>query len=507
MRPMRAFLACAALASTVIVPAAARADVINVTPADSFAKIEAAKPGDEVVLAPGTYAFRLHLTQKAPADKPIVIRAAEPKNRPIVDFGGKLVEDAPGSYGGGDKGRGCWQLSGATNIQISGIEFRNCHNSDHNAAGIRYYNGSSVTISDCIFRKNDNGLTGGTQESTALVQFCEFDTNGNTQASAPTHNIYNYGGTFTLRYSYLHDPTQGQNFHIRAKSALIEYNWIARAKSYSGDLMTGDDCGNGNCTQNMTLRGNLIIQGMPMNTGQIVAVYNDTGAPNMQFHVKAIANTVVASSLKAHFVHLSNADGTPMTAELDNNLIAGGGEPVLVETAGKSMVSGKNNWLSIGTSPGQLTGTVLGSNPFKNAAALDFTLATGSNAIGAAAALASGTPDREYFRNEMEARMYRVRATAKDIGAFEFATMGNGIGPDDMMPPGGTGGAGPTSAATSGTGASSAASGAGGHDGDAAADIGPEGPVGCGCTTAREPSPWGIVAVAAIAALAWRRRS
>ena len=33
-------------------------------------------------------------------------------------------------------------------------------------------------------------------------------------------NIYIYGGDFTLRYSYVHDPVQAQNFHIRAQTSV-----------------------------------------------------------------------------------------------------------------------------------------------------------------------------------------------------------------------------------------------------------------------------------------------
>src|SRR3954452_12342853 len=99
----------------------AHADVINVTTADTYAKIESAKPGDEVVIAPGTYKYRVYLTQAAPAGNPIVIRAADPKNPPVWDLSGTTVDAAPGSYTAGDRGRGCWQFSGATNIHLSGI--------------------------------------------------------------------------------------------------------------------------------------------------------------------------------------------------------------------------------------------------------------------------------------------------------------------------------------------------------------------------------------------------
>jgi hypothetical protein len=45
--------------------AVASAAVINVTTNDSYTKIESAKAGDEVVIAPGTYAFRVYLTRQA----------------------------------------------------------------------------------------------------------------------------------------------------------------------------------------------------------------------------------------------------------------------------------------------------------------------------------------------------------------------------------------------------------------------------------------------------------
>src|ERR1700704_913570 len=75
----------------------AKAAIINVGPTDSFTKIESAQPGDEVVIAPGTYSFRVYLTRQATATNPIVIRAQNPANRPVWDFGTNLVENAPGS--------------------------------------------------------------------------------------------------------------------------------------------------------------------------------------------------------------------------------------------------------------------------------------------------------------------------------------------------------------------------------------------------------------------------
>ncbi len=452
----------------------ARAATIAVGPGDSYAKIEAAQPGDEVVIAPGTYKFRVYLTQAAPATKPILIHAADPSNPPVWDLGNTLVESAPGSYTAPDRGRGCWQFSGATNIHVSGLVITGCHNAGANSAGVRYYNGSSgIVLTDIVFRDNDNGLTGGTENSEVTVEFCEFDSNGTLLASAgaPSHNIYIYGGTFALRYSYAHDPIQGQNFHIRAQRATLEYNWFARAKSYEGDLMTDDDYdGSGGFTQQMLFRGNVIFQGTTQsNASQIIAVYNDNGAEDLTLNVTLVYNTFVgATNGHASLVHLSNADGTSMNAELDDNLIVGAGAAVQVEDTTAGKVTGTHNWVSAATAAPGLTGTVSGGNPmFKDAANEDFTLAPESPAVGAAfeAIGASLIPTVEYYRNETLARFYRPRASAHDIGAFESTTGDTVVGP--YGPADGAGGG--TGAARGGAGGArtggSSGSGNGGRTG------------------------------------------
>src|SRR5438445_7522 len=140
----------------------AGAAVITVTTNDNFTTIEGANPGDEVVIAPGTYAFRVYLIKQATPTNPIAIHAQYPTNPPVWDFGTNLVENAPGSYTAGDRGRGGWQFSGAQNYSISGIVFRHCRTASYNSAGIRYYNGTTnLCVKDCVFTLNDNGLTGG----------------------------------------------------------------------------------------------------------------------------------------------------------------------------------------------------------------------------------------------------------------------------------------------------------------------------------------------------------
>jgi len=462
---------------------AGAAATISVGPSDSYQKIESAQAGDEVVIGPGTYAFRVHLTKVGTADKPIIIRALDPARPPVWDLASTLVEAAPGSYTAGDRGRGCWQISGGAYYRISGIVLANCHNAGHNSAGLRYYNGArGILLRDCVFRGNDNGLTGGTGDSEITVEYSEFDGNGSllASASAPSHNIYIYGGTFTLRYSYVHDPVQAQNFHIRASTSVIEYNWFARAKSYEGDLMSNDDLsGISAVRQTMLLRGNVLLQSaQPNNNSQVIAVYNDGGVEGLSFSVRLVNNTFVGNGGRAALVHLSNADQTRMSAEIVNNIVSGTSRVTLVEDAANATVSGTNNWIQTGASADGLLASIAGASPgFANAAGKDFTLAPGSSAIGKAVT-ASDLPQHEYYRDEQTRRQSRARQSAKDLGAFESTTTSAPSGPygapidggADPMPTfdagrpdtGGTNGRGGAG------GAGDAARGAGGAGGTAA---------------------------------------
>ena len=72
-----------------LLPFAAHAEVINLSPADDwFAVLNGGglKPGDEVVLAAGTYteAKRLEMKHVGTAEKPIIIRGAKVSARPVI---------------------------------------------------------------------------------------------------------------------------------------------------------------------------------------------------------------------------------------------------------------------------------------------------------------------------------------------------------------------------------------------------------------------------------------
>ncbi len=429
-----------------LVPATAAAKLITVSPGDSYAKIEAAVAGDTVEIAPGTYKFRLMLTAKGTAASPIVIKAKDPKNRPVWDLQGKPVKDWPGSYALGDRGRGCWQIKG-DHYKVSGIVFKNCQ--DASSAGIRVVNAGPLTISHCLFSGNTNGITGASTKM--VIEFSEFDKNGKLTTTGDTsHSLAISGGTLAVRYSYLHDATDGQHFNVRASDAVIEYNWIARPKSYVGDLMTCEYlCGGSSTssiTQKMVLRGNVIIQGQPKNPYKLLALYNDepkgssdnTGKTSHMV-LTMDHNTIIGTyTYDQRMVDMRN-DTVGIKVHINNNIVYQQYALTKPHSASASnwSVDGKNNWVTTGTGAGKLTGTLTGSDPgFTSASTKDYTLTSSSPCVGTGSTTLGTPPTKEYYKDEKTTAMYRPRPTAKDIGAFEQGNTSTPVGPVPKTTPG-----------------------------------------------------------------------
>jgi hypothetical protein len=185
----------------------------------------------------------------------------------------------------------------------------------------------------------------------------------------------------------------------------------------------------------MTLRGNVIVQkARPENNSQVLAIYNDARGSNLTLNVVALYNTVVGNGGKAAFVHLANGDHTPMRAILCNNILSGVGRPYSIQYTNNGSVSGMKNWLPNGAATGSLTGSVLTGSPgFLDAAAGDFRLVDTSPCIGAAStATPLEPPVKEYFLNENNNRRWRIRDTARDIGAFESTSTNSPVGPYEV---------------------------------------------------------------------------
>ncbi len=188
----------------------------------------------------------------------------------------------------------------------------------------------------------------------------------------------------------------------------------------------------------MILRGNVIIQNnSPGNNSQVIAIYNDESIDGLTMSVQALYNTFVGTYGSSQFVHVSNADGTSMNAQISDNIISGTTAPYYIEDTSNGSASGVNNWLPLKATIGALLNTVQSASPGfvnTNTAVEDYHLAPGSVCIGAADTQVYGLPGREYFYNETTNLMWRPRAAARDIGAFESTSTDDAVGPYDAMP-------------------------------------------------------------------------
>ena len=142
-----------------------------------------------------------------------------------------------------------------TSATIQNFTFSGAKVPDANGAGIRY-EGGSLTLQNCGFYDNENGLLSAAMPGdTLLIQNCDFGHNGAGNGS--THNIY-VGAIkqLIIEDSRFHDAVVGHEIKSRAFNTLITGNVItdgpAGNGSYSIDLPNG---GKGVITGNLIEKG------------------------------------------------------------------------------------------------------------------------------------------------------------------------------------------------------------------------------------------------------------
>lgn len=405
------------------------AEVLRVLPSDdahaAIARIEHATAGDIVEVGPGTYRFRISLEQRGTAEKSIIIRALDPKDRPVWDLSGKDCGDWPGSYAGGDKARGAWQVRG-WHYQISDIIIRGSSirsgQLQGESAGMRMRGSSNVTVRNCLIEANDNGISGDGRD--IVYEACEIRGNGH-RGGDRTHNAYIHGGTLTLRFCYIHDPTDGQNLHLRATDALVAYCRIENGRTYMGDLMTNmvDRSRGGPIVQTLTLLGNLIIEGQsPENDAQVLTMYNDYRWPRTTMRINMFHNTFIGNGKNEALVHLTDSGIDAQDVCLYNNIFWGNHIPIRADIAGGIKVDARNNWWPVGHdysgSQAYMSASVIGETPgFVSPSTGDYRLLVSSPCRGKADAKLGMQPEFEFFLDTGAIR----RHDSSSLGAFRVA--------------------------------------------------------------------------------------
>lgn len=317
--------------------------------------------------------------------------------------------------------RAVFQIEGSY-IAIENLEFRNARNGN-NGAGIRVSSGNNVTVRQCRITSCDMGVMCD-NNSNLLIEGCEVAYNGTPLFDGYSHNFYLGGNNATIRYSYIHDALNGQNFKSRAHYTELLYNYIA--DSQDGEVGLVDASQTAATNSHAVMIGNIVISKPRLsgyNSGRFIQFGQDSGGQH-NGALFAFNNTFIAGDGRIQFLS-ANATGAYITA--GNNIFFGSGQ--LVGTFGGS-VSGTNNWAqSSALIPASFSGTRTGSDPgFVNRSARDVRLTAGSpcrdfggtplDFVDGNGALQAGIPLFEYV-NHLQHRARPVDDHL-DIGAYEF---------------------------------------------------------------------------------------
>ncbi len=300
-------------------------------------------------------------------------------------------------------GKGIWVLAG-NNITVENIEFSEASVPDQNGAGIRL-DGVGMSIKNCYFHDNENGILTNNNGGTILIDNSEFGFNG--FGDGQSHNIYiGSVDTAIIRFSYFHHAKVGHELKSRARVNYIFYNRLSNEAA--GIASREIDLPNGGVS---ILIGNIIQQGSNSQNGNIIG-YGLEGLANAAPHeIYLINNTLVNERFAGSFLQ-ANAGATYL--KVYNNVFAGPGTVI--------------NYSGPVASLDSLTNKVAGDIAqvgFVNAAAYDYHVSTGSIAVnngtnpGIAANGLDLNPVFEYLHPASFTN--RILQSNIDIGSYELA--------------------------------------------------------------------------------------
>jgi len=358
---------------------------LQVGPGKPFAKpcaaIAAAKTGDEIDIdSSGNYSGDVcHWSASG------LTLVGVGKGRAVINAAGK-----------NSRGKGIWVVSG-NDTTVENIEFAGATVPDMNGAGIRQ-EGNNLTVRNCYFHDNQEGILTDDGNSTILIEFSEFYHNG--AGDGFSHNLYIGNITkFIFRYNYSHGAVIGHLLKSRAAENDIYYNRIT--DEATGTASYEIDLPNGGLS---FVVGNLIEKG-PMAQNNALVSYQEEGpaSGNPDHELFVANNTMVNDYGQGMFVVVDSSVRVPVI--IRNNIFQGRGSV----TTQASAIQTTN-----------FVGNALLVSP----ANYDYHLQAGSPAIDAGSdpgqgARVSLTPAWQYVHPSCaEGRV--TTGSAIDIGAYEF---------------------------------------------------------------------------------------
>ena len=389
-------------------PSAALAGVVPVAnTAQLIAAIDAAQPGDEITLAPGTYTVtqNLNCDVTGTPELPIKVRSAA--------LGDSLIRfDALEGF---KVSATHWVFENLDIVGVCAVD-SDCEHAFH-----VFGNADFLRIRDCRVRDFNaqvkSNITGGLFPDDVVIERCELSDTHSRNTSNPVTKIDVVGGRrWRVRANLIHDGEKGAGNQIsysaflkgNSRDGLFERNLVVCELDTSGGIRLGLSlggggsspdpiCEDGTCTpehQHGVMRNNVVAH-CPADVG----IYLNEAFDTRIEHNTLITNTGIDVRFPAS------------TATIRNNLVSGsirdrdGGTATLVAN---------------------LTGLTLGTYQawFADPAALDLTLLDGSALVDPGVAIPGDAPD---FCGRLR------RAGAPDLGAIEYAT----AAPCDASLPGG----------------------------------------------------------------------
>jgi hypothetical protein len=303
--------------------------------------------------------------------------------------------------GANESGKGIWVMQG-TDCTVENIEFSGSAVPDHNGAGIRAETKGTLTIRNCDFHGNENGILGPDDPDAELVVESSTFTAGGS-GDGLSHNMYiGRIRSFKLIGSYSHLARVGHNVKSRARRNAILYcrimDELTVSDIYEIDLPEGG---------RSFLIGNIVHKGALAENSAIVSyAAENAGAGVLELYV---VNNTIVNDRPAGGRFLQLRSGTKATVV--NNILWG---PGAAWTTDGVTVIADHNYIETARS---------NSPRLADPASFDYRLLADSPCrdAGSVPATADGeslAPDREYG---YDARTVpRPAFGTIDIGAFEY---------------------------------------------------------------------------------------
>jgi len=203
--------------ATILFSIRAPARVYKVGPGEEVTRISTVadllEAGDTVIVT-GDISDAFRLTRHGTSDRPVTIKGrTEVRDgrtvRPKISVSGDAIIIA-----------GRWNILDGVEVTPMALENRPRY-------GVKIA-ADNVVLRNCRFSYNMEAVTSSIRSGNAILEFCEFDSNGAHYRGFHTVDLFSCkpGSLVTVQHCYFHDGTGGVLLKSHAPLTLVRYNWF-----------------------------------------------------------------------------------------------------------------------------------------------------------------------------------------------------------------------------------------------------------------------------------------